>query len=67
MVENGYIGRKTSMKLSDYPKSIGVSYKKRLRMWKRGDLNATQLTTGMEKPIKLNVLLNACRRRNAVS
>ncbi|MHC5671712.1 MAG: hypothetical protein ACYTXL_06780 [Nostoc sp.] len=34
------------MKLSDYAKSIGVSYKKRLRMWKRGDLNATQLTTG---------------------
>ncbi|QFS48994.1 hypothetical protein GXM_06488 [Nostoc sphaeroides CCNUC1] len=28
------------MKLSDYAKSIGVSYKTAWRMWKRGDINA---------------------------
>lgn len=34
------------MKLSDYAKSIGVSYKTAWRMWKRGELNAKQLPTG---------------------
>lgn len=34
------------MKLSDYAQSIGVSYKTAWRMWKRGDLNAAQLSTG---------------------
>lgn len=34
------------MKLSDYAKSIGVSYKTAWRMWQRGELNAEQLSTG---------------------
>lgn len=34
------------MKLSEYAKSIGVSYKTAWRMWKRGELNAKQLPTG---------------------
>lgn len=34
------------MKLSDYAKKLGVSYKTAWRMWKRGQINATQLTTG---------------------
>jgi putative resolvase len=34
------------MKLSEYAKSIGVSYKTVWRMWKRGELEATQLPSG---------------------
>jgi predicted site-specific integrase-resolvase len=34
------------MKLSDYAKKLGVSYKTAWRMWKRGEINATQLPTG---------------------
>jgi predicted site-specific integrase-resolvase len=34
------------MKLSDYAKSKGISYQTAWRMWKRGELNATQLPTG---------------------
>jgi putative resolvase len=34
------------MKLSDYAKSIGVSYKTAWRMWQRGELNAEQLPSG---------------------
>ena len=34
------------MKLSDYAKSIGVSYKTVWRMWQRGELNATKLPSG---------------------
>jgi len=34
------------MKLTDYAKSLGISYKTAWRMWKRGELNATQLSTG---------------------
>jgi putative resolvase len=34
------------MKLSEYAKSIGVSYKTAWRMWKRGELEATQLPSG---------------------
>ena len=34
------------MKISDYAKSLGVSYKTAWRMWKRGEINATQLSTG---------------------
>lgn len=34
------------MKLSDYAKSIGVSYKTAWRMWQRGELNARQLPSG---------------------
>lgn len=34
------------VKLSDYAKSIGVSYKTAWRMWQRGELNAEQLSTG---------------------
>ena len=45
------------MKLSDYAKSIGVSYKTAWRMWHRGELNAEQLPSGTvivnaENPIK---------------
>jgi predicted site-specific integrase-resolvase len=52
------------MKLSDYAKSIGVSYKTAWRMWKRGELNATQLTTGtiivnFDKPINKGVVIYA--------
>ncbi len=52
------------MKLSDYAKSIGVSYKTAWRMWKRGELNATQLTTGtvivnLDKPINKGVVIYA--------
>ena len=42
------------MKLSDYAKSIGVSYKTAWRMWKRGELNATQLTTGSQELTSIN-------------
>jgi predicted site-specific integrase-resolvase len=34
------------MKLSDYAKSKGISYQTAWRMWKRGELKATQLPTG---------------------
>lgn len=34
------------MKLSDYAKSKGVSYRTAWRMWKRGELKATQLPSG---------------------
>lgn len=34
------------MKLSDYAKQIGVSYITAWRMWNRGELKATQLSTG---------------------
>ncbi|MBL1209575.1 IS607 family transposase [Geminocystis sp. GBBB08] len=34
------------MKLSDYAKKLGVSYKTAWRMWKRGEIKATQLATG---------------------
>lgn len=34
------------MKLSDFAKSKGVSYKTAWRMWKRGELNAEQLASG---------------------
>lgn len=34
------------MKLSDYAKKLGVSYKTPWRMWKRGEIKATQLPTG---------------------
>jgi putative resolvase len=52
------------MKLSDYAKSIGVSYKTAWRMWKRGDLNATQLTTGtvivkLDQPTNKGVVIYA--------
>ncbi|MBD2294363.1 IS607 family transposase [Anabaena sphaerica FACHB-251] len=45
------------MKLSDYAKSIGVSYKTAWRMWQRGELNATQLPTGTVI-VKFNVPTN---------
>ncbi|MGL6342253.1 MAG: IS607 family transposase [Waterburya sp.] len=34
------------MKLSDYAKSKGISYRTAWRMWKRGELKASQLPTG---------------------
>ena len=34
------------MKLSDYAKQTGISYQTAWRMWKRGELNAYQLSTG---------------------
>lgn len=34
------------MKLSDYAKSKGISYRTAWRMWKRGELKATQLQSG---------------------
>jgi predicted site-specific integrase-resolvase len=34
------------MKLSDYAKSKAISYQTAWRMWKRGELKATQLPTG---------------------
>lgn len=51
-----------SMKLSDYAKSLGVSYKTAWRMWKRGEINATQLPTGTiivttEKPLSQGVAI----------
>lgn len=50
------------MKLSDYAKSIGVSYKTAWRMWQRGELNAEQLPSGtvivkVDKPQKLGVVI----------
>ena len=52
------------MKLSDYAKSIGVSYKTAWRMWKRGELNAEQLPSGtvvikLEKPVNKGVVIYA--------
>lgn len=52
------------MKLSDYAKSIGVSYKTAWRMWKRGDLNAKQLPSGtvivkLEDPVNKGVIIYA--------
>jgi putative resolvase len=49
------------MKLSDYAKSIGVSYKTAWRMWQRGELNAEQLPSGtvivkIEKPVNKSVV-----------
>jgi predicted site-specific integrase-resolvase len=45
------------MKLSDYAKSKGISYQTAWRMWKRGELKATQLPSGtiivdVSKPIE---------------
>ena len=55
MAENSCKSReRLSMKLSDYAKSIGVSYKTAWRMWKRGELNATQLTTGSQELTSIN-------------
>lgn len=34
------------MKLSDYAKTLGVSYKTAWRMWQRGELNAVKLPSG---------------------
>lgn len=50
------------MKLSDYAKSIGVSYKTAWRMWTRGELNAEQLPTGtvivkVHKPVSKGVVI----------
>jgi putative resolvase len=45
------------MKLSDYAKSIGVSYKTAWRMWQRGELNAEQLPSGTVI-VKLNNSIN---------
>lgn len=50
------------MKLSDYAKSIGVSYKTAWRMWHRGELNAEQLPSGtvivkLDKPLNKGVII----------
>lgn len=34
------------MKLSDYAKEQGISYRTAHRMWKRGELKGRQLSTG---------------------
>ena len=34
------------MKLSNYAKTLGISYKTAWRMWQRGELNATKLPSG---------------------
>lgn len=34
------------MKLSDYAKQQGISYRTAHRMWKRGELKGRQLSTG---------------------
>lgn len=34
------------MKLSDYAKTLGISYKTAWRMWQRGELNAAKLPSG---------------------
>lgn len=52
------------MKLSDYAKSLGVSYKTAWRMWQRGELNAEQLPSGTvivktNEPKKLGVVIYA--------
>lgn len=52
------------MKLSEYAKSIGVSYKTAWRMWQRGQLNAEQLPTGtvivkVDRPISKGVAIYA--------
>lgn len=52
------------MKLSDYAKSIGVSYKTAWRMWKRGELDATQMPSGtviikIDKQLKKGVVIYA--------
>lgn len=52
------------MKLSDYAKSIGVSYKTAWRMWQRGELNAEQLPSGtvivkVDKPVSRGVVIYA--------
>ncbi|MCC5616236.1 IS607 family transposase [Nostoc sp. CHAB 5836] len=52
------------MKLSEYAKSIGVSYKTAWRMWKRGDLKAEQLPSGtvivkLDNPITKGVVIYA--------
>jgi putative resolvase len=64
MFENNYTVEERSVKLSDYAKSIGVSYKTAWRMWKRGDLNATQLLTGtvivkIDQPTNKGVVIYA--------
>lgn len=53
-----------TMKLSDYAKSIGVSYKTAWRMWHRGELNAEQLPSGtvivkLDNPINKGVIIYA--------
>lgn len=52
------------MKLSEYAKSIGVSYKTAWRMWKKGELNAEQLPSGtvivkIDKPVNKGVVIYA--------
>ncbi|MCC5603673.1 IS607 family transposase [Nostoc favosum] len=52
------------MKLSDYAKSLGVSYKTAWRMWQRGELNATQLPSGtvivkLDQPTNKGVVIYA--------
>lgn len=50
------------MKLSNYAKSIGISYKTAWRMWQRGELNAEQLPSGTiiiktNRPINKGVVI----------
>lgn len=50
------------MKLSEYAKSLGISYKTAWRMWQRGELNAEQLPSGtvivkLDKPQKQGVVI----------
>jgi putative resolvase len=52
------------VKLSDYAKSLGISYKTAWRMWKKGELNAEQLPSGtvivkIEKPVNKGVAIYA--------
>ncbi len=41
-----YLRVLTIMKLSDYAKQQGISYRTAHRMWKRGELKGRQLSTG---------------------
>jgi predicted site-specific integrase-resolvase len=52
------------VKLSEYAKQLGVSYRTAWRMWKRGELNAEQLPSGtvivkLDKPVNKGVVICA--------
>jgi predicted site-specific integrase-resolvase len=55
------------MKLSNYAKSKGISYQTAWRMWKRGELKATQLPTGtVIVDVQETTVCEASRREGVV-